>query len=227
MQLLLLIPILLFFTDAQCQLKSGKYSQLDTTVYANLSIFGDNTFNFYDTREPSCHFWMEYSGKWDINKDTIIFSWENTYEGSSDSIIFETRPESKKIEINFFYDSGEPIRNVKTGLNCLSDKRPKYYFSGKSGKVILPKISCDKNERIVSYHRNKVLDISSSKSIDYYTDSIANIFTIIVKRRVETITERVTKKYLIQGDSLIDVDRKEYYNLNWGNFKFEREEYGR
>ena len=57
--------------------------------------------------------------------------------------------------------------------------------------------------------------------------SLANVLTVIIKRKPKTTYKTETKKYLFTGDTLIDIDPKEFYNYNWGNFKFSTEKYGR
>ena len=55
-------------------------------------------------------------GKWELIKDTVIFSWESNWTESSDSIISSTDFKNNNIQIKFLYDDGKPIANVKTSL---------------------------------------------------------------------------------------------------------------
>lgn len=210
------------------QIKLGTYSQIDTLLYADLEIYPENKFDFYDTRDGSCFVWTHTIGQWKSNKDTIIFSWQSTWTENSDSIIFKTDSKSKNIEVQFLYDNGQPVPNVKTSLSCLFENNSKYYYSDINGKAVLPKQVCPEHDRMFYYEvKNKTIQLSSNKSIDYFTDSLSNVFTIILKRNPKSGTTQEIKKYLVQGNTLIDIDYKEYYNQNWGDFKYSSEKYGR
>ncbi len=230
------IIILLFCQNLFGQIKFGTYSQLDTSVYADLKLYSDNKFDFYDTRDGSCFVWASTLGNWKLNKDTIIFSWQSTSTESSDSIISSKDFKNKNVEIAFFYDNGIPIPNVEVSLSCLFDNQPKKYKTGKNGKVTIPqketiepdKKMCVGSERMLYFDiKNKTVKLSANTSLDYYADSLDNVFKIIIKRNPKTTYNIETKKYLIRDNTLSDIDPKEFYNYNWGDFKFLTEKYGR
>lgn len=217
--IIIILP-LLFSQKLFGQIKFGTYSQIDTTLYANLELYSNKKFDFYDTRDSSCWVWTHFIGDWALIKDTIIFSWQSKWTENPDSIIVKREIKSNNVEVQFLYDNGKPVPNVKMSLSCLSDKE-KYYFSNTNGKAIIPKITCPDHDRMFHYEiKNKTIKLSSTKSIDYFTDSLSNIFTIIIKRKTKSFTTLETKKYLLQGDTLLYIDRKEYYDLNWGDFKY-------
>ena len=222
------IILLLVCQNLFGQIKFGTYSQLDTSFYADLKLYSDQKFDFYDTRDSSCWGWSRTIGKWKLNKDTIIFSWQSTWTENSDSIIFKTDSKSKNIKVQFLYDNGQPVPNVKTSLSCLFENNSKYYYSDINGKAVLPRRVCSEHDRMFYYEvKNKTIKLSSNKSIDYFTDSLSNSFTIIIKRKPKSGTTQEIKKYLVQENTLIDIDLKEYYNQNWGDFKYNSEKYGR
>jgi hypothetical protein len=227
------IILLLFCQNLFGQIKFGTYSQLDTFVYADLKIYSNNKFNFYDTRNGSCWVWTHTLGNWELNKDTVIFSWQSSWTESSDSIISSRDLKNKDVEITFVYNDGVPIPNVEVSLSCLFENNPRKYHTDKSGKVtIIQKETtkpgtkmCIGSERMLYFDIKKKL--SASTSLDYYADSLDNVFKIIVKRSPKTTYQIETKKYLIKNNTLIDVDQKEFYNYNWGDFKFSTEKYDR
>lgn len=194
-------------------------------------MYKDNKFDFYDTRDGSCWVWTHTTGKWKVNKDTIIFSWQSTWTESSDSIISNKDPNSKNVEVTFLYDDGIPISNVQVSLSCLFDSDPKKYLTDANGKVTIPqkqssdKKMCPKSERMLWFDvKNK---LSANTSLDYYADTLANVLTVVIKRNPKTTYKSETKKYLLKDNTLIDIDPKEFYNYNWGDFKFSSEKYGR
>lgn len=229
--------LILFFSQTSFgQIKFGTYSQLDTSFYADLKIYSDNKFDFYDTRNSSCFVWTHYIGNWKLEQDTITFSWESNWSENSDSIISRTDLKNKNIEIKFLYDDGKPIANVKTSLSCLFDNNSKVYYTDNNGKVTIPqkvfesskKGRCALRDRMLSFDiKNKTIKLSSKTSLGYYADSLSNIFTIIIKKKPKSGTNVETKKYLVQKDSLLDIDTKEFFNYNWGDFKFSKTTYGR
>ena len=201
-----------------------------------MELYSNNKFNFYDTRNGSCYLWAHTIGKWKLNKDTIIFSWQSTTTENSDSIISSRDLKNKDVTVTFLYDNGKPISNVKVSLSCLFDNNEKKYLTDAKGKVTIPqkqnldfdKKMCPNSERMLWFDvKNSIIEFSSNTSLDYYADSLANVLTVIIKRKPKTTYKTETKKYLFTGDTLIDIDPKEFYNYNWGNFKFSTEKYGR
>ena len=215
------------------QVKFGTYSLIDTSFYADMTISPDKKFDFYDTRGSSCFAWAHYIGKWELIKDTVIFSWQNNWTESFDSIISSTDFQNKNIQIKFLYDDGKPIANIKTSLSCLFDSNPKKYCTDIHGIVTIPqKVStkrlCAIHDRMLSFDiDNKIVKLSSNTSLDYYAASLRNKFTIIIKKKPRSYSETITKKYLLNGNTLVDIDRKEFYNYNWGDLKFISVKYGR
>jgi len=216
------------------QIRLGTYSQIDRSLYADLQLLPDNKFDFYDTRNGSCFLWGHITGKWKLNKDTIIFSWQSTSTESSDSIISSRGPRNKNVQVNFIYDNGTPIPNVQVSLSCLFDNDTKKYLTDVNGKVTIPqkqnfdKKMCPNSERMLWFDvKNKIVKLSSNTSLDYYADTLANVLTVVIKRNPKTTYKAETKKYLIKESTLIDIDPKEFYNYNWGDFKFSTEKYGR
>ena len=229
------IILLLFFQNLFGQVKFGTYTQLDTTFYADLKLYSDKKFDFYDTRDGSCWVWTHYIGKWKLNKDTIIFSWQSIWTESSDSIISSLDSRNENLQLKFIYDDGKPIPNVKASLSC-SFENNIYYYTDITGIVTIPKKTsessdkrmCAPYDRKLSYDiKNEVIKLSSNTSLDYYADSLDNTFTIIIKKKPKSSTQTITKKYLLNGDALLDIDRKEFFNYNWGDFKFTTTKYGR
>jgi hypothetical protein len=213
------------------QIKVGTYSQIDTSLYADLKLYKDNKFDFYDTRNGSCWVWTHTTGKWEVSKDTIIFSWQSSWRENSDSIISSRDPKSENVQVTFIYDNGIPISNVQVSLSCLFDNDTKKYLTDTNGKVTIPqkqssdKKMCPNSERMLWFDvKNK---LSANTSLDYYADTLANVLTVVIKRNPKTIYKVETKKYLIKDNTLIDIDLKEFYNYNWGNFKFATSKYGR
>ena len=227
------IILLLFCQHLFGQVKFGTYSLIDTSVYADMIISPDKKFDFYDTRGSSCFVWAHYIGKWELVKDTVIFSWQNNWTESSDSIISSINFKNKNIQFKFLYDDGKPIANVKTSLFCLSDNNPKKYYTDVHGNVTIPQKTstnrlCAIHYRMLSFDiKNKIVKLSTNTSLDYYADSLSNKFTIIVKKKPRSYSEIVTKKYLLNSNTLVDIDRKEFSNYNWGDFKFMSVKYGR
>ncbi len=231
-----IIVVLFFCQSSFGQIKFGTYSQLDTSFNADLRLYPDNKFDFYDTRDSSCFVWVHYLGNWELNKDTITFSWQSNWSENSDSIVSSTDLKNANIEITFLYDDGKPIANVKTSLSCLFDNNPKEYYTDKNGKVIIQqktsrsskKRKCALHDRMLSFDiKNETIKLSSNTSLDYYADSLSNVFTIIIKKKPKSGTNTETKKYLVQNNTLIDIDRKDFLNYNWGDFKFSTMTYGR
>ena len=229
-----IILFLLFCQNLFGQIKFGTYSQIDTSVYADLKLYSDNKFDFYDTRNGSCWVWTRTLGNWKLKKDTVIFSWQSTSEESSDSFIGRRDLNTKNVEITFLYDNGIPIPSVEVSLSCLFDRTPKKYITNNHGKVTIPqkgiaepnKKMCVDSERMLDYEiKNKIVKLSARTSLDYSIDSLDNVIKIIIKRNPKTTHQTETKKYLIRGNTLIDIDPKGYYNYNWGDFKFST--YGR
>jgi hypothetical protein len=218
------------------QIKFGTYSQLDSSIYADLKLDSDKKFDFYDTRDSSCWGWSHTGGNWELNKDTIIFSWQSTWTENSDSIISSRDLNNKNVELTFLYDNGKPISNVKVSLSCLFDNNEKKYLTDAKGKVTIPqrrslgsnKKMCPGSERMLWFDvKNSIIKLSSNTSLDYYADSLDNILTVVIKRDPKTTYKTETKKYLIKDNTLIDIDPKEFYNYNWGDFKFSTTKYGR
>ena len=218
------------------QVKFGTYSQVDTTLFADLKLYSDNKFDFYDTRNGSCWLWTHTIGSWKLNKDTIIFSWKSSWTERSDSIISSRNINIRQIEVTFLYDNGVPISNVQVSLSCLFDKNEIKYLTDTKGKVTIPqkynmdsdKKMCPGSERMLRFDiKNSIVELSSSTSLDYFIDSLDNVLTVLVKRNPKTTYNLETKKYLIAGNKLIDIDPKEFHNYNWGDFRFATTKYGR
>ncbi len=230
------IILLLFYQNLFGQIKFGTYSQLDTAFYADFKLYSNKKFDFYDTRDSSCWGWPHTIGKWEQNKDTIIFSWESTWTENSDSIISSRDFKNKNVKIIFLYDDGKPISNVKVSLSCLFDNNEKKYLTDAKGKVIIPqkqslgfnKKMCPGSERMLWFDvKNSIIKLSSNTSLDYYANALDNVLTVVIKRNSKTTYKTETKKYFIKENTLVDIDPKEFYNYNWGNFKFTTTKYGR
>jgi len=230
------ILLLLFCQNLFGQIKLGTYSQIDTSLYADLQLFPDNKFDFYDTRNGSCFVWTHTVGQWKSINDTIIFSWQSSWTENSDSIISSKDFKNKNVVITFLYDNGKPISNVQVSLSCIFDNDKKKYLTDKKGKVIIPQKQNDSSnektcpgfKRMLSFDvKNRIIELSSNTSLDYYADSLNNILTVVIKRNPKTTYKTETKKYLIKDNTLIDIDPKEFYNFNWGDFKFATTKYGR
>ncbi len=230
------IILLLFCQNLFGQIKLGTYSQIDTSLYADLELYPENKFDFYDTRNGSCFVWTHTIGQWKSNKDTIIFSWQSTWTENSDSIISSRNLKNKNVEVTFLYDNGKPISNVKVSLSCDFDNNKKTYLTDAKGKVTIPqkqslgsdKKMCPGFERMLYFDvKNSIIKLSSNTSLDYYADSLDNVLTVVIKRNPKTTYKTETKKYLVKDNTLVDIDPKEFYNYNWGDFKFATTKYGR
>lgn len=102
----------------------------------------------------------------------------------------------------------------------MTDAKGKVTISQKQNSESDKKM-CPNSKRMLCYDvNNSSIKLCSNKSLDYYTDSLANVLTVIIKRKPKTTYKTETNKYLIKGDTLIDIDPKEFYNYIWGNFKF-------
>ena len=225
------IILLLFFQNLFGQIKVGTYSQIDTSLYADLKLYKDNKFDFYDTRNGSCWVWTHTTGKWKVSEDTIIFSWQSSWTESSDGIISSRDLKNENVQVTFIYDNGIPISNVQVSLSCLIDNDTKKYLTDTNGKVTIPqkqspdKKMCPNSERMLWFDvKNK---LSANTSLDYYADTLANVLTVVIKRNPKTTYKTETKKYLIKDNTLIDIDPKELYNYNWGDLMFATTKYGR
>ena len=230
------IILLLFCQHLFGQIKLGIYSQIDTSLVADLELYPENKFDFYDTRNGSCFVWTHTIGQWKSNKDTIIFSWQSTWTESSDSIISSRDFKNKNVEVTFLYDNGKPISNVKVSLSCLFDNNKKKYLTDAKGKVIIPqkksldshKKMCLGSERMLYFDvKNSIIKLSSNTSLNYYADSLDNVLTVVIKRHPKKTYKTETKKYLVKDNTLIDIDPKEFYSYNWGDFTFAKTKYGR
>jgi len=58
-------------------------------------------------------------------------------------------------------------------------------------------------------------------------DTLTNDFTIVVKKKRMSKIVTDTKRYLIKGNLLLDIDNKQNSLLNWGDLKFYSKRYGR
>ncbi|HET6995984.1 MAG TPA: hypothetical protein VFI06_13420 [Chitinophagaceae bacterium] len=218
---------LLLFGSQELFGQFKKAQKIDTLIAADLKLYPNKKFKFHDIRNQSCWLWMYYQGNWQLNEDTLEFTWEHTWEENSDTIISRTDLQNKYIVIEFRYDDGKPVANVKTSFSCQTDNDPKIYYSDLNGKIKIPKISngspnkpmCALHCRMLYYEvKNEIIKISSNTSIDYYAAPLSNIFTIIIKKKPRSYTKTETKKYLVKTNSLLEIDGNE--NYSWGNFKF-------
>jgi hypothetical protein len=134
--------------------------------------------------------------------------------------------------LTFLYEDGEPIQNVDACYACDFMINCKNFLSDDRGKIIIPRAevigfnttSCSNNERRLYYRmKTKYIEFSSNG----VQDTLTNDFRIIIKKKREPKTVTDTKKYLITGDTLTDIDFKENSLLNWGNLKFYSKKYGR
>jgi hypothetical protein len=201
-------------------------------LYADLKLYPNKTFEFYDTRNGSCWLWMNYKGNWKTVKDTIFFYWSYVWTENADTVIKSVDTKSQNITLTFLYDDGEPIQNVETCYTCEFTGDCEKYYSDKNGKVIIPKIAitnskksiCTNNERRLYYGmKTKYIEFTSNGVQDTLTTDIKIV--IKKKRKSKIITE--TKKYLISDSKLTDINYKENSLLNWGDFKFYWTKYGR
>ena len=201
-------------------------------LYADLKLYPNKTFEFYDTRNGSCWLWMNYKGNWKTVKDTIVFYWSYVWTEDADTVIKSVDTKSQNITLTFLYDDGEPIQNVETCYTCDFTGDCEKYYSDKNGKVIIPQIAitnskksiCTNNERRLYYGmKTKYIEFTSNG----VQDTLTTDFKIVIKkkRKSKIITE--TKKYLISDNKLTDIDYKENSLLNWGDFKFYWTKYGR
>lgn len=213
------------------QVKLGTYRQGDTMQYADLKIFPNHKFSFYDTRYSSCWLWSKYEGNWTVNKDTLVFSWQSFWE--EDAIQEEKSIDraGETISLIFKYDDGEPIPNVKVCYSCDWLQNCTYSYTDNNGKVSLPRerltdyqgTLCTDTVRRLTYEiKSKFIEFSSSRQ----QDTASNVFVITVKkhRKSGRVTER--RKFLITNDRLVYIDADEQ-NLfkNWGNFSFLTKKY--
>jgi hypothetical protein len=228
----IIILTILISQNLSGQIRYGTYTQLDTTLYADLKIYPNKTFDFYDTRNGSCWLWMNYKGNWKTVKDTIVFYWSYEWTETADTVIKEVDTKSQNITLTFLYDDGEPIQNVETCYACDFTGDCKKYLSDKNGKVIIPKTEitdpkkaiCTNDERRLYYGmKTKYIEFTSNG----VQDTLTNDFKIIIKKKRNSKIVTDTKKYLISGNTLTDIDYKENSLLNWGDLKFYWTKYGR
>jgi hypothetical protein len=226
------IILLLFCQNLFGQIKFGTYSQLDTSLYADLKLYANKKFDFYDTRNGSCWLWMNYKGNWKIKGDTITFYWSYEWTENADTVITSIDKGTKSVTLTFLYDDGEPIQNVEACYACDFQVDCKKYRSDNNGKVIIPsnEIIDSKNENCTNDERRLYYGMKT-KYIEFTSngvqDTLTNDFKIIIKKKRKSKVVTDTKKYIISGDTLTDIDYKENSLLNWGDLKFYSKKYGR
>ena len=76
------IAILTIITASSAfgQIQTGTYRQGDSLWHADMKIYANHKFSFYDTRQSSCWFWSKYEGKWTLEKDTLTCSWKSLFQ---------------------------------------------------------------------------------------------------------------------------------------------------
>src|SRR5262249_51198305 len=96
-----IVFILMFFITQNLfgQIKFCTYAQLDTSQYADLKLYADKKFDFYDTRNGSCWLWTKYKGDWKIIKDTIVFFWSYELIETPDTVIKQTHSEDSNVTL--------------------------------------------------------------------------------------------------------------------------------
>jgi hypothetical protein len=96
MKLLAIIIVIFGCQELLGQVKFERQRKIDTLFDADLKLYPDKTFKFSDSRNLiSNWYWPNYSGKWQLNEDTlrftITFTSEDYRRENYDSIIFTTR----------------------------------------------------------------------------------------------------------------------------------------
>lgn len=165
---------------------------------------------------------MNYDGTWKIVKDTITFYWQYKWKQNADTLITKTNSSRQDISLSFQYDDGEPIPNVEASYTCGFEEDRKKYTSDQNGKIIIPwaegvdfkKAAC--TERWLSYSMDNKYVYLGSNSLQ---DTLTNDFTVIIRKKTKSGVIKFAKKYLIAGDSLVEIAPPDNYS-RWGNFKF-------
>jgi hypothetical protein len=225
MNKILSIIYLLIAQNLSGQIQFGTYTPLDTTVFAGLIIYTNNKFEFHDTRSSDCWRWVNYKGSWKIVNDTIVFYWNYEWSESADTVLTVTNHASQDISLTFVYDDGDPIQNAEACYACSFIGECKKYYSDNNGKIMIPNITCvNTEERRLYYAINTSSIRISSNSIH---DVLTNEFTIVMKRNPKSKTHFESKKYLVRGGLLIEIDNKDNVPLNWGDLKYSANTYSR
>lgn len=211
--------------NSSSQIKFGSYRQYTKHHYGDLEIFNDHKFLFDDMRSGSCFAWSKYEGDWTMQKDTLILSWQTSWEEYPVHISSSIDQLDKGISLTFKYEDNKPIQNVKVYSLCEFTADSKYYYTNKEGKVNIPLKQSANNEDKYCTNQNQVgFEIKGgAKGITAYEQygNSDNVFTIMVEKKLRSFQAIETRKFLIVKNNLISLDsrNKSYYD-NWGNFKF-------
>ena len=228
-----LIFTFLISLSALGQIPTGIYRQGDSSHYADLKVYANKTFSFYDSRNQSCWLWGSYSGNWRLKHDTLTLSWISRIEESPSSESASIDTTLNDIRITFKYDNGKPIPKVAVCYTCDWIKDCKYSFTDNNGNVFFPKLGltdyrnlpCSDTVHRLSYQiKSEFINLSSSGQVS----SESNVIIITIKKNLKTATGNETRQFVVKGNSLNYINPDETNIIkNWGNFKFVATKYGR
>ena len=176
----------------------------------------DSTFEFWSRPQISCFSWVEYNGQWEKLNDTIYFY--DRYEINEKPIeyIYQKQPKREFYELKFFTDSGSELKNRLVDIEFvydfgsnLSDVKKKMRLNS-DNEIKIPFAQIPNHSKLASIGIEYYLD-EKRKRIGYITENkfanvrmveVPNMVTIQFKENPQKEIIERTNIGVISGDTL-------------------------